>query len=227
MSSLVYVWDHVTPRSGTSMEAVTVTGSSHLLTWEIMPIHSYDKHNVISWKELVVLVIVISVGLPTLIRLQKQNMKHFPESLGWIKTTSSNLLRLIWKDPWEIPSTVSIIINTFGSLQSRHILLCERFRRWSDRELRRVKKNSKEVVDGSLVLARPSSHSFPVALQVSRAFVKKNVCSAGYTFSLNVIGSSTKFILHVIVLQSSLIEQPSLSWVWDIPEHEPPEYSAI
>ena len=140
MSSLVYVWDHVTPRSGTSMEAVTVTGSSHLLTWEIMPIHSYDKHNVISWKELVVLVIVISVGLPTLIRLQKQNMKHFPESLGWIKTTSSNLLRLIWKDPWEIPSTVSIIINTFGSLQSRHILLCKRFRRWSDRELRRVKK---------------------------------------------------------------------------------------
>ena len=56
---------------------------------------------------------------------------------------------------------------------------------------------------------------------------KKNACSAGYTFSFNVIGSSTKFILHVIVLQSSLIEQPSLSWVWDIPEHEPPEYSAI
>ena len=56
---------------------------------------------------------------------------------------------------------------------------------------------------------------------------KKNACSAGYTFSLNVIGSSTKFILHVIVLQSSLIGQPSLSWVWDIPEHEPPEYSAI
>ena len=57
--------------------------------------------------------------------------------------------------------------------------------------------------------------------------LKKNVCSAGYTFNLNVIGSSTKFILHVIVLQSSLIEQPSLSWVWDKPEHEPPEYSAI
>ena len=56
---------------------------------------------------------------------------------------------------------------------------------------------------------------------------KKKRMSAGYTFSLNVIGSSTKFILHVIVLQSSLIEQPSLSWVWDIPEHEPPEYSAI
>ena len=155
MSSLVYVWDHVTPRSGTSMEAVTVTGSSHLLTcWEIMLIFSYDRHNVISWKELVVLVIVIRVGLPALIRLQKQKIKHFPESLGWKKTTSSNLLRLIWKK-------------------------------------------------------------------------KKNACSAGYTFSLNVIGSSTKFILHVIVLQSSLIEQPSLSWVWDIPEHEPPEYSAI
>ena len=98
MSSLVYVWDHVTPRSGTSMEAVTVTGSSHLLTcWEIMLIFSYDRHNVISWKELVVLVIVIRVGLPALIRLQKQKIKHFPESLGWKKTTSSNLLRLIWK----------------------------------------------------------------------------------------------------------------------------------
>ena len=39
------------------------------------------------------------------------------------------------------------------------------------------------------------------------------------TFSLNVIGVSTKFISHVIVLQSSPIEQPSLR-VWDIPEHE-------
>ena len=165
MSSLVYVWDHVTLRSGTSMEAVTVTGSSHLLTcWEIMLIFSYDRHNVISWKELVVLVIVISVGLPTLIRLQKQNIKHFPESLGWIKTTSSNLLRLIWKEPSEMPATISIAINTFGRLQSRRILLCERFGRWSDRELRQVKKDSKGVVDESLVLARPSSHSFPVAL---------------------------------------------------------------
>ena len=45
------------------------------------------------------------------------------------------------------------------------------------------------------------------------------------TLSLNVIGFSTKFILHVIVLQSSLIVQPSSS-VWDIPEHEAPtEYS--
>ena len=41
------------------------------------------------------------------------------------------------------------------------------------------------------------------------------------TLSLNVIGFSTKFILHVIVLQSSLIVQPSSS-VWDIPEHEAP-----
>ena len=41
------------------------------------------------------------------------------------------------------------------------------------------------------------------------------------TLSLNVIGFSTKFILHVIVLQSSLIVQPSSS-VWDIPEHEDP-----
>ena len=41
------------------------------------------------------------------------------------------------------------------------------------------------------------------------------------TLSLNVIGFSTKFILHVIVLQSSLIVQPSSS-VWDIPEHESP-----
>ena len=165
MSSLVYVWDHVTRRSGTSMEAVTVTGSSHLLTcWEIMLIFSYDRHNVISWKELVVLVIVIRVGLPALIRLQKQKIKHFPESLGWRKTKSSNLLRLISKEPSEMPATISIAINTFGRLQSRRILLCERFGRWSDRELRRVKKDSKGVVDESLVLARPSSHSFPVAL---------------------------------------------------------------
>ena len=41
------------------------------------------------------------------------------------------------------------------------------------------------------------------------------------TLSLNVIGSLTKFILHVIVLQSSLIMQCSSS-VWDIPEHEAP-----
>ena len=40
------------------------------------------------------------------------------------------------------------------------------------------------------------------------------------TFSLNVIGVSTKFISHVIVVQSSPIEQPSLR-VWDrIPGHE-------
>ena len=39
--------------------------------------------------------------------------------------------------------------------------------------------------------------------------------------SLNVIGFSTKLILHVIVLQSSLIVQPSSS-VRDIPEHEAP-----
>ena len=50
-----------------------------------MPIFSYDnyyKHNVISWKELVVL---ICVGLPALIRLQTQKIKHFPKSLGWKK----------------------------------------------------------------------------------------------------------------------------------------------
>ena len=40
-----------------------------------MLIFSYDRHNVISWKELVVLVIVIRVGLPALIRLQKQKIK--------------------------------------------------------------------------------------------------------------------------------------------------------
>ena len=40
ISLLVYVWDHVTLRSGTSIEAVTVTGLSHLLTWwAIMPIY--------------------------------------------------------------------------------------------------------------------------------------------------------------------------------------------
>ena len=46
------------------------------------------------------------------------------------------------------------------------------------------------------------------------------------TLSLNVIGFSTKFILHVIVLQSSLIVQPSSS-VWDIPEHEAPTKNSL
>ena len=80
---------------------------------------------------------------------------------------------------------------------------------------------------GPSSLPAPPNIVFQLPSRSVALSLKKNACSASYTFSLNVIGSSTKFILHVIVLQSSLIEQPSLSWVWDIPEHEPPEYSAI
>ena len=66
-----------------------------------------------------------------------------------------------------------------------------------------------------------------------RSFFRTLTILGGYllkmiidTLSLNVIGFSTKFILQVIVLQSSLIVQPSSS-VWDIPEHEAPTKNSL
>lgn len=62
---------------------------------------------------------------------------------------------------------------------------------------------------GPSSLPAPPSIVFQLpSRSVALSLKKKNACSAGYTFNLNVIGSSTKFILHVIVLQASLIEHP-------------------
>ena len=73
-----------------------------------------------------IVVVLIRVGLPELIRLQTQKIKHFPESLGWNKANDLDVE----------------VTESYGE----------------------SKKDSKGVVDGSLVLARPSSHSSPVAL---------------------------------------------------------------